>query len=55
MVPIGGVNPYPVKDCYVTVLDGRVLGYVYKNDAAKIVDRLRLLKIEGHKVSVLVA
>ncbi|XP_056631027.1 DNA-directed RNA polymerase I subunit RPA2 isoform X1 [Diorhabda sublineata] len=36
-----------LKTSYVVQLDGRIIGYVDGNDAAKLIQRLRLFKIKG--------
>lgn len=36
-----------LKEYYVTQLDGRILGYVKKLNARRMVDKLRVLKIKG--------
>ncbi|KAJ9588284.1 hypothetical protein L9F63_018336 [Diploptera punctata] len=51
MIPLNGVkivlnhNKY-----YIVMLDGRVLGHVMKSEAARFVDKLRVLKIAGQRV-----
>ncbi|PSN31851.1 DNA-directed RNA polymerase I subunit RPA2 [Blattella germanica] len=51
MIPKGGigVSVHHSRD-YVVMLDGRVLGYVEKEEAPRLVCKLRLLKIAGLKV-----
>lgn len=50
MSPIDQACPYLTKDCSRVVLDGRVLGFILDCDAKKIVDRLRLMKVNNDKV-----
>ncbi|CAL8147571.1 unnamed protein product [Orchesella dallaii] len=50
MVSIEQACPFPIKECYKVSLDGRILGYVPMKDAQKVVDRLRLLKLDNNKV-----
>lgn len=38
------------KDYYSTQLDGKIIGYVSKKIAGRLVDKLRLLKIKGEKI-----
>lgn len=52
MSPIGQNCPYPIKGCYRVILDGKILGYVPDLDAIKIVDKMRLMKIENDKVGL---
>lgn len=47
MVSIEQTCPFSIKDCYTVSLDGRIIGYVPIDEAQKVVDRLRLLKIEN--------
>lgn len=50
MTPIGQECPYPIKECYRVILDGRVIGYVPEQDVKKIVDKMRLMKIKDDKI-----
>ncbi|RZC39794.1 DNA-directed RNA polymerase I subunit RPA2, partial [Asbolus verrucosus] len=52
MMTLKGVNVMGgnLNETYVVQLDGRVIGYVEKENAAKIVEKLRLLKIVGEEV-----
>lgn len=52
MISIEQTCPFPIKDCYIVSLDGKILGYVPIQDAQKVVDRLRLMKIEANRVSL---
>lgn len=50
-----GMSPLDVseniKDCYIVILDGKVIGRLQSNIAEKVVNRLRILKIDGDKVN----
>uniref|UniRef100_A0A1Y1KKJ0 DNA-directed RNA polymerase subunit beta n=1 Tax=Photinus pyralis TaxID=7054 RepID=A0A1Y1KKJ0_PHOPY len=51
MVPFKGSHAgLCIKECYVTQLDGRVIGYVHRSIADKLVTKLRCLKIKGEEV-----
>ncbi|CAH1963354.1 unnamed protein product [Acanthoscelides obtectus] len=50
MIPLRYGEIVDVKDSYTVHLDGRIIGFVMKKDAGKIVDKLRILKISGDKV-----
>ncbi|CAH1407605.1 unnamed protein product [Nezara viridula] len=50
MQPWNASGKIPNKLCYVTMLDGRVVGHVPYMIAGRVVDKLRLLKIKGEKV-----
>ncbi len=50
MAPIGEYCPYPIKDCYRVILDGKILGFIPDQDSKKIVDKLRIMKIKNDKV-----
>lgn len=49
MVPIQNVlvQAINLKHHYVAQLDGKILGYIHKSDASRLVDKLRVLKIKG--------
>lgn len=51
MQPWNTSGMIPNKFCYVTMLDGRVIGHVPAMIAGRLVDKLRVLKIKGEKVS----
>lgn len=40
-----------LTECSVVMLDGRVLGHAHKSSVGRLVDKLRVLKIKGEKVS----
>lgn len=48
MTPI--TSPAHVKHQYTVLLDGRILGYVPKNIAPRLVDKLRIKKIKGTEI-----
>ncbi|XP_047106984.1 DNA-directed RNA polymerase I subunit RPA2 isoform X1 [Schistocerca piceifrons] len=52
MLPLGSITlcSYNQSQCFVVVLDGRVLGYVPKDAAPSLVQQLRLMKAHGVKV-----
>jgi hypothetical protein len=50
MQPLTGVSMVSPKQCYIAMLDGRVIGRVPHNTAHRLVDKLRILKIKGEKV-----
>lgn len=50
MQPLSAVRMVPVRLCYVTMLDGRVIGHIHHALAARLVDKLRILKIKGEQV-----
>lgn len=43
-------NVVDIKEYYITQLDGNIIGYVHKSIAAKLVDKLRIIKIAGKLV-----
>ncbi|CAH1235901.1 unnamed protein product [Diabrotica balteata] len=47
MKPLKNADMIDLKSSYVVQLDGRIIGYVHINDAARIVQKLRLFKIKG--------
>jgi DNA-directed RNA polymerase I subunit RPA2 len=51
MIPIGQNCPYPYKECYKVNMNGRILGHILERDAKKIVDQLRLMKVNDDRVS----
>lgn len=52
MVPLKGVRLITPNhnEHYVVLLDGRVLGHVEKREAHRLVDKLRIFKIDGKRV-----
>nr|CAD7405467.1 unnamed protein product [Timema poppensis] len=44
------IRSHTVSECYVVMLDGRVLGHVVKGEAPDLVKKLRFLKIQGKKL-----
>uniref|UniRef100_A0AAR5PBI8 DNA-directed RNA polymerase n=1 Tax=Dendroctonus ponderosae TaxID=77166 RepID=A0AAR5PBI8_DENPD len=50
MVALNYINRLDLINCYVVQLDGRIIGYIPKEMASRIVDQLRLLKIEGKQI-----
>ncbi|CAH0563356.1 unnamed protein product [Brassicogethes aeneus] len=50
MVPLKFFSTLDLKNWYVVQLDGRVIGYVDIDYARKLVDGLRIFKIEGVKI-----
>ncbi|KAF7272577.1 hypothetical protein GWI33_014650 [Rhynchophorus ferrugineus] len=50
MVPINYVSSKDINNSYVVQLDGKIIGYLLKEIAPKVVNKLRLLKIEGKEV-----
>lgn len=44
MSPYGCPPPVPFKDCYSVILNGRMLGYIPKDQASHLVSRIRHLK-----------
>lgn len=50
MQPMDDINPIPTKMCYTAMLDGKVVGRVLKHSAQRLVDKLRVLKIQGKQV-----
>ncbi|KAJ8929577.1 hypothetical protein NQ314_017741 [Rhamnusium bicolor] len=50
MVPLKYSDTLDLKNSYVVQLDGRIIGYVPSNIAARLVDKLRLFKIKGKTV-----
>lgn len=52
MVPLKGVRLITLNhnEHYVVLLDGRVLGHVEKREAHRLVDKLRIFKIDGKRV-----
>jgi len=50
MSPVDQSCPYLLKDCYRVILDGRVLGFIPDIDAKKIVDKMRMMKVNENKV-----
>lgn len=50
MIPIGETCPFPIKSCYVVILDGIVIGHLPVENAQKVCDLMRLMKIEGNKI-----
>lgn len=47
MLPVESDLKDPAGKLFVVFLEGKLLGYIRQADAGKIVDNLRLLKIEG--------
>ncbi|XP_059177244.1 DNA-directed RNA polymerase I subunit RPA2-like [Physella acuta] len=47
MSPLGSPLLWPVKDCYVVLLDGRILGHINAWSADTLVKTLRVLKVKG--------
>ncbi|XP_050497615.1 DNA-directed RNA polymerase I subunit RPA2 isoform X2 [Diabrotica virgifera virgifera] len=47
MKPLKNADMIDLKSSYVVQLDGRIIGFVHVNDAARIVQKLRLFKIKG--------
>ena len=45
MSPLNDASQKLLKSCYHVMLDGRLIGYVAKREAAVVVDKLRVLKI----------
>lgn len=41
----------PPASSYITMLDGRLIGRIPHNAAYRVVEKLRVLKIKGEKVS----
>ncbi|KAK3916298.1 DNA-directed RNA polymerase I subunit RPA2 [Frankliniella fusca] len=39
-----------LQECCIVMLDGRVLGHIHKNSIGRLVDKLRVLKVNGEKV-----
>jgi DNA-directed RNA polymerase I subunit RPA2 len=52
MVPHKGVRLIALNhnEQFVVLLDGKVLGHVEKSEAQRLVDKLRILKIDGKRV-----
>ncbi|KAF6208467.1 hypothetical protein GE061_016923, partial [Apolygus lucorum] len=50
MIPLNEPNFMIKEKCFTTMLDGRVLGKVPQRSVGRLVDKLRMLKIEGVKV-----
>ncbi|XP_014250350.1 DNA-directed RNA polymerase I subunit RPA2 [Cimex lectularius] len=50
MQPYSGIRMVSAKHCYITMLDGRVIGYVPHSIAGRLVNKLRIQKIKGDKV-----
>uniref|UniRef100_A0A146LJQ4 DNA-directed RNA polymerase subunit beta n=1 Tax=Lygus hesperus TaxID=30085 RepID=A0A146LJQ4_LYGHE len=50
MIPLNEPNILSKDKCFTVMLDGRVLGKVPQRSAGRLVDKLRMLKIEGLKV-----
>lgn len=51
MIPVKNLNTkIDFKEYYNTQLDGRIIGYVSKKYAARLVDKLRVLKIKGEQI-----
>lgn len=50
MVPLQFFSTLDLKNWYVVQLDGRIIGYINKDCAQKLVDNLRLYKIKGDRV-----
>jgi len=52
MVPLKGVRLISLNhnEHYVVLLDGRVVGHVEKREAHRLVDKLRIFKIDGKRV-----
>ena len=46
MIPIENTLAKVAPTTYHVLLDGKVLGFVAKKDASRIVDKLRILKIK---------
>ncbi|CAG2054313.1 unnamed protein product [Timema podura] len=44
------IRSHTVGECYIVMLDGRVLGHVVKGEAPDLVKKLRFLKIQGKKL-----
>ena len=49
MVPQDGPDMNTNTQSYEVVLDGKVLGYVAKDQATQLVEKLRTLKVKGQK------
>ncbi|XP_030750934.1 DNA-directed RNA polymerase I subunit RPA2 [Sitophilus oryzae] len=50
MVPMNYINSQEIATSYAVQLDGRIIGYLSRNIAPKVVNKLRLLKIENKEV-----
>ncbi|CAG9773900.1 unnamed protein product [Ceutorhynchus assimilis] len=50
MVSLNYIGKIYLKNSYAVQLDGKMIGYIAQEKAARIVDRLRLLKIKGKEV-----
>ncbi|XP_046672556.1 DNA-directed RNA polymerase I subunit RPA2 [Homalodisca vitripennis] len=48
--PLGSDSGVPAADCYIAMLDGRLVGRVPHHSATRFVHKLRTLKIQGEKV-----
>uniref|UniRef100_A0A1B6M535 DNA-directed RNA polymerase subunit beta n=1 Tax=Graphocephala atropunctata TaxID=36148 RepID=A0A1B6M535_9HEMI len=48
--PLGSDSGVPAAACYITMLDGRLVGRVPHHSAIRFVHKLRTLKIQGEKV-----
>lgn len=49
MIPINAMK-ISLKKHFVVLLEGRVIGYINRSIAAKVVNELRILKIEGKQI-----
>ncbi|CAG5129269.1 unnamed protein product, partial [Candidula unifasciata] len=47
MSPLSSPNPWPIDDCYIVILDGRVMGYVNAWTVETFISTLRTLKVKG--------
>ncbi|KAJ8978609.1 hypothetical protein NQ317_010067 [Molorchus minor] len=50
MVPLKYTDTLDLKNSYIVQLDGKIIGYVPSDIAARVVDKLRLFKIKGETV-----